>query len=536
MIINFSNLGGGGGSYTLPTATSQTLGGVKIGSGVTVASDGTISVEGSDSSVLKSVAELPSDAELGDVVSLASSGESYPDGITYERRTYTDGDGVRFVFPDGSLTGYTMDNPLLLGYVSASTTLAGMYAFYDNEYHTYNFSVSSDGNLSDPDINVYMNDGEQGANPFDGAVFEFDIVGQDRIIDVYPDASMGVTSIVFEGLPEGGSLGVFQYDGDNWNQIGAGGGNGTPLIPEISVLPENPEDGAVYNYNGTLIKYVDGPGNWGEWGGAMINTTYVWQSDASNSRNSIALNSAVDFSANTSDGDMICQFRYMSSSNYDKFFFIDNTNSQILVYPNSGATGSSFTAITKNGAEVQISAYGNANVKVKWEGNIINFNYGNPGWFPFTVTPSATTGHYELVEGPKVLASNVWKTPGYGGQEYKNYGQPSNALYPLPAKIDANYNIVEMGATIAPSSVRLNNSYYKPILTMAENSYGNLPNFWAPTTAGNQNDVLISSGSGAPTWQAISQLLGVSFWTGTQDEYDALGSYSPTTLYIIIPE
>lgn len=38
--------GGGGGSYTLPTATSSRLGGVKIGSGVSVADDGTISVSG----------------------------------------------------------------------------------------------------------------------------------------------------------------------------------------------------------------------------------------------------------------------------------------------------------------------------------------------------------------------------------------------------------------------------------------------------------------------------------------------------------
>lgn len=37
---------GGGGSYTLPTATALRLGGVKIGSGVNVSDDGTISVSG----------------------------------------------------------------------------------------------------------------------------------------------------------------------------------------------------------------------------------------------------------------------------------------------------------------------------------------------------------------------------------------------------------------------------------------------------------------------------------------------------------
>lgn len=38
--------GGGGGGYTLPTATASRLGGVKIGAGVTVQEDGTISVSG----------------------------------------------------------------------------------------------------------------------------------------------------------------------------------------------------------------------------------------------------------------------------------------------------------------------------------------------------------------------------------------------------------------------------------------------------------------------------------------------------------
>lgn len=45
MIINFSNLGGGGGGYTLPTATASRLGGVMIGSGITVDSAGTISAQ-----------------------------------------------------------------------------------------------------------------------------------------------------------------------------------------------------------------------------------------------------------------------------------------------------------------------------------------------------------------------------------------------------------------------------------------------------------------------------------------------------------
>ena len=49
MIISFKNLnGGGGGGYVLPTATANRLGGVKIGDGINVENDGTISVSGVD--------------------------------------------------------------------------------------------------------------------------------------------------------------------------------------------------------------------------------------------------------------------------------------------------------------------------------------------------------------------------------------------------------------------------------------------------------------------------------------------------------
>lgn len=50
MITSFKSLGqsGGGGGYVLPTATANRLGGVKIGDGINVENDGTISVSGVD--------------------------------------------------------------------------------------------------------------------------------------------------------------------------------------------------------------------------------------------------------------------------------------------------------------------------------------------------------------------------------------------------------------------------------------------------------------------------------------------------------
>ena len=44
-VENFPGEGGGGGSYTLPTASADTLGGVKVGSGLTI-TDGVLSADG----------------------------------------------------------------------------------------------------------------------------------------------------------------------------------------------------------------------------------------------------------------------------------------------------------------------------------------------------------------------------------------------------------------------------------------------------------------------------------------------------------
>ena len=55
MIINFNNLGGGsggGGSYTLPVASASVLGGVKIGSGITIDQNGAISAQGGGAEVV----------------------------------------------------------------------------------------------------------------------------------------------------------------------------------------------------------------------------------------------------------------------------------------------------------------------------------------------------------------------------------------------------------------------------------------------------------------------------------------------------
>lgn len=61
MIININNLGGGSGSgssYTLPVASANELGGVKIGQGISIDQDGVISAQGGKNDIVLDVAEL----------------------------------------------------------------------------------------------------------------------------------------------------------------------------------------------------------------------------------------------------------------------------------------------------------------------------------------------------------------------------------------------------------------------------------------------------------------------------------------------
>ncbi len=57
--------GEGGGSYTLPVASASTLGGVKVGSGLTI-TDGILSADGITPAATQ--AALESSAELADVI------------------------------------------------------------------------------------------------------------------------------------------------------------------------------------------------------------------------------------------------------------------------------------------------------------------------------------------------------------------------------------------------------------------------------------------------------------------------------------
>ena len=60
------------------------------------------------------------------------------------------------------------------------------------------------------------------------------------------------------------------------------------------------------------------------------------------------------------------------------------------------------------------------------------------------------------------------------------------------------------------------------------NSSASLPTTYAPTSAGTQNAVLLSNGSGSPIWSSYK------FQFITQTAYDALSTKDSTTIYFIV--
>lgn len=108
MIININggNGGGGGGSYTLPIASSNTLGGVKVGSGLTIDSGGTMSVSGG-SVGYNVVSSLPASANNGELFFIpAHSAETQYNVYIFNCSNWGEIEG--YVLPSGGLNGKSL--------------------------------------------------------------------------------------------------------------------------------------------------------------------------------------------------------------------------------------------------------------------------------------------------------------------------------------------------------------------------------------------------------------------------------------------
>lgn len=281
-------------------------------------------------------------------------------------------------------------------------------------------------------------------------------------------------------------------------------------LQELSTLPTNPVDGEVYNYKGTLVKYVNGAGNWGEW----RVSPYVTASTSKNAYGTLWYVSIPQ----SMDGKLLCTTVYSVSSSR-LYFFLDLTNQVINVYSNSAGTGTTVATVAKGAGDVACEN-GNNKFLVRWEeGRMVwrkNASYSSCSLESSSLCGTSTgDAHYERFES----VDNIISATTGACLTYYN----------------ANGDILDVTPyDYSQKTHKVNNSSY---YYFAQSSSTAFPDAYYPTASGATGSLVVSAGNTAPVFRTIAQALGVDFWTGTQDEYDALApDYSSTTLYIIVEE
>lgn len=233
---------GGGGSYILPPATQQTLGGIKVGSGLTVQADGTLSAtggSGSGSSYEPYRIELsttaPDDFTEGDIDNLNDFFEAVAADPSITKDAYIDIEGEIYRCSWAEYDGGTgLGNfSFVLAYTNWLAEID--LHFEDGEYN--------EGVFFDNAFNYLAPNAAFPADPIEGQIANYD-----------------------DGE---GNIGLYRFDGEDWVPYG-GGGDNSSLNPTTE-FPADPVEGQIVNYSdgrlnvGVLYRY-DGS-DWQPYGG-----------------------------------------------------------------------------------------------------------------------------------------------------------------------------------------------------------------------------------------------------------------------------
>lgn len=288
------------------------------------------------------------------------------------------------------------------------------------------------------------------------------------------------------------------------------------IVTHVDSLPSAATIGQVVEWNGALFEWTDQTGSWGKW----IETA---------SSNQKYKNLYYDYIPSSMDGQLICSIDPYGGRRY---LFLDLANNQIKVYnSNNPSTGTLTKTITKNGNGEDISASYLFHCWCRWIDNYIYFyaNYAENRTLSILngqgdlCSTSITGSHWQRVGGEE-FAHNTHTVAGFGIPFWNEEGVITDKY--LNGSSDAG--------------IYLNKDSVAIVSQRTAQFFGSgRVNFFAPTAGGTDGQVLKAGGSNtAPTWVDFytNYTNGVKFWKGSQDDYDELGTYDASTLYIIIPD
>lgn len=271
--------------YTLSPATSSTLGGVKIGSGVNVAADGTISVSGGGgggATVLNDLTDVDISSPAADQVLKydnvnskwingtvsGGGGSSTLSGLTDVDLGSTIAAGQSLVYDDTNnkwINSYPDYSNISNTPTLATVATTGDYTDLTNTPTIPAAQVNSDWNSSSG-VSEILNKPTLATVATTGAYS--DLSGTPTI----PDGLADLTDDVNISSPTDGQ--ILKYDGTSSKWInGTGGGGGASALDDLTDVDiTTPSEGDTLIYDSTNSKWVNGAG-----GGGSAKQTAVTQ-------------------------------------------------------------------------------------------------------------------------------------------------------------------------------------------------------------------------------------------------------------------
>lgn len=471
--------GGGGGSYVLPPATEQTLGGIKVGSGLTVQADGTLSAEGGAGGVL--------------VVDSLSSQEAASAPVGSLIGQYK-GEEPYWAFMPTTDSDVNASTILVKGDIDFSNARVQINLLNSNYYFEVGRSNGKWTKLNKGNI--------AGSWKLDGVDIGSSVTGEydGNVLKLY-DGDGTVWSVTF----------TKQENGDWLGEIAGGVNAHYKCITNLTGINAfkyetiSPIEANLY------MKVLGG-------------TVAYWQGFVSSDQQEpfeIIYDDYEDF-ASFADGKILLSFKYRWGSTY-RYIAVDKDEQAIILYSDSALT----TEVTRAeylGSEVQfVSAdYNFYYIAVTWKEDEITFRASDTVIMENPIDFHIEGVHFVRITDPtKATAQNLGlgNTFDYGIPEWNNEGLIVRKRVAYKNKqLQFNYG----------SSQWSNNA-----VIMVESGENNIPSrMYVPTAGGNAGQILVSNGiDAAPTFQNWIKSVKI-----TSAAYEALvqaGTTDPSTLYLI---
>lgn len=275
----------------------------------------------------------------------------------------------------------------------------------------------------------------------------------------------------------------------------------------LNDLSSEGEEGITYEYNGRLFKWVNGSGVCGEWIGCMTDANGTYNSTSNDMLSIFAYNYL------PTGQTIICTLNYFNDAN--AYVVYVPSEDKIKVYNDSGLT-SLYKTISKGEINVQGNNRSNNKVWISWIEGEIQFRIESYAAIRNRFSPIVSTPHYEIAE--KDYAHKViWPNE-------QNDGLPI-----------WNKDGIVIGKRVGYSTktVYFNTTGYSNSVTYLTNGTNGGPTrMFVPQVGGTAGQVLTSTGDNAePVWATMIKAVQI-----TSDDYDALTTKDPNTLYLIVDE